>query len=76
MTDRTDHPETPSSEFICPGCGRPLRITLRSDMCFAGAQVYCADCERDYQQRRGKWADRFTTAGDSKAGASAASPEG
>jgi hypothetical protein len=49
----------PASEFICPGCGRPLAITLRSDMCFAEAQVYCAECERDYQQRRGKWADRF-----------------
>lgn len=51
---------TPTSEFICPGCGRPLAITLRSDMCFAEAQVYCDDCERDYQQRRGKWADLFT----------------
>jgi predicted RNA-binding Zn-ribbon protein involved in translation (DUF1610 family) len=61
MTDRTDHPETPASEFICPGCGRPLAITLRSDMCFAEAQVYCADCERDYQQRRGKWADLSAT---------------
>lgn len=46
----------PISEFVCPGCGRPLAITLRSDMCFAEAQVYCADCERDYQQRRGRWA--------------------
>ena len=46
----------PSGEFVCPGCGRPLAITLRSDMCFAEAQVYCADCERDYQQRRGRWA--------------------
>jgi hypothetical protein len=46
----------PTGEFVCPGCGRPLAITLRSDMCFAEAQVYCADCERDYQQRRGRWA--------------------
>ena len=46
----------PTSEFVCPGCGRPLAITLRSDMCFAEAQVYCADCERDYQERRGRWA--------------------
>ena len=46
----------PIGEFVCPGCGRPLAITLRSDMCFAEAQVYCADCERDYQERRGRWA--------------------
>ena len=46
----------PVSEFVCPGCGRPLAITLRSDMCFAEAQVYCADCEHDYQQRSGRWA--------------------
>lgn len=46
----------PASEFVCPGCGRPLAITLHSDMCFAEAQVYCADCERDYQERRGRWA--------------------
>ncbi len=46
----------PVGEFVCPGCGRPLTITLRSDMCFAEAQVYCADCERDYQERRGRWA--------------------
>jgi predicted RNA-binding Zn-ribbon protein involved in translation (DUF1610 family) len=52
-------PTEPASEFLCPGCGRPLAITLRSDMCFAEAQVYCADCERDFQQRRGKWADLF-----------------
>ena len=43
-------------EFRCPGCGRPLAITLHSTMCFAEALVYCADCERDYQQRRGRWA--------------------
>lgn len=49
---------TPVSEFLCPGCGRPLAITLRSDMCFAEAQTYCADCEREYQERRGKWARR------------------
>ena len=48
--------QAPVSEFVCPGCGRPLAITLRSDMCFAEAQVYCADCERDYQERRGRWA--------------------
>ncbi len=46
----------PIGEFVCPGCGRPLAITMRSDMCFAEAQVYCADCERDYQERRGRWA--------------------
>ena len=46
----------PAGEFVCPGCGRPLAITLRSDMCFAEAQVYCPDCERDYQERRGRWA--------------------
>ena len=55
MTDRTDHPEIPASEFICPGCGRPLDIVLHSTMCFAEAQVYCPDCERDYQQKRGQW---------------------
>ena len=43
------------SEFVCPGCGRPLAITLHSTMCFAEALVYCPDCERDYQQRRGQW---------------------
>ena len=52
---RADEP--PASEFICPGCGRPLAIALRSTMCFAEAQVYCDDCERDYQERRGQWAD-------------------
>ena len=46
----------PIGEFVCPGCGRPLAIALRSDMCFAEAQVYCADCERDYQERRDRWA--------------------
>jgi hypothetical protein len=56
------YPAEPASEFICPGCGRPLAITLRSDMCFAEAQVYCDDCERDYQQRRGKWTDLFAPA--------------
>ncbi len=51
-------PDTPTaapSEFICLGCGRPLALTLHSTMCFAEALVYCADCERDYQQRRGRW---------------------
>lgn len=47
-----------SCEFICPGCNRPLGITLRSTMCFAEAQIYCPACERDYQQRRGRWAAR------------------
>ncbi|MDP9371768.1 MAG: hypothetical protein M3Q65_04810 [Chloroflexota bacterium] len=47
----------PASEFLCPGCGRPLAVTLRSDMCFAEAQVYCPDCERDFQERRGRWAE-------------------
>ena len=45
-------------EFVCPGCGRPLNIVLRSTMCFAEAQVYCDECERDYQTGRGKWAER------------------
>jgi len=47
-------------EFICPGCGRPLDIVLHSTMCFAEAQVYCPDCERDYQRRRGQWGKRHT----------------
>ncbi len=51
-----DEQSATPSEFICPGCGRPLAITLRSTICFAEALVYCADCERDYQQRRGQWA--------------------
>lgn len=51
-----DEQGTAPSEFICPGCGRPLAITLHSTMCFAEALVYCADCERDYRQRRGQWA--------------------
>jgi len=42
-------PRRAMSEFICPGCGRPLQIALRSDMCFAKAQVYCDECERDYR---------------------------
>ena len=46
-----------ASEFICPGCGRPLAVALQSTMCFAEAQIYCPDCERDYQQRRGQWAE-------------------
>lgn len=50
-------PAVPPGEFRCPGCGQPLAITLRSDMCFAEAQVYCADCERDFQERRGRWAE-------------------
>jgi hypothetical protein len=49
-------PLATTSEFICAGCGRPLAITLHSTMCFAEALVYCPDCERDYQQRRGQWA--------------------
>lgn len=51
-----DEQSATPSEFICPGCGRPLAITLHSTMCFAEALVYCADCEHDYQQRRGQWA--------------------
>lgn len=74
MTERTDLPKSPTSEFICPGCGRPLAITLRSDMCFAEVQVYCDDCERDYQQRRGKWAEVFESVGES--GARGSEPEG
>jgi predicted RNA-binding Zn-ribbon protein involved in translation (DUF1610 family) len=48
-------PRRAVSEFICPGCGRPLQIALRSDMCFAEAQIYCDDCERDYREKRGRW---------------------
>lgn len=44
------------SEFICQGCGKPLLLTLHSDMCYAEALVFCPDCERDYQERRGRWA--------------------
>ncbi|MFN8514550.1 MAG: hypothetical protein U0232_05310 [Thermomicrobiales bacterium] len=65
----------PTSEFICPGCGRPLAITLRSDMCFAEAQIYCDDCERDYQQRRGKWDDLFTPVATDRTSTSSASIE-
>ena len=50
--------EQTQSEFLCPGCGRPLNITLHSTMCFAEAQVYCDECERDYQAGRGQWAER------------------
>ncbi len=50
-------PVLPRSEFICAGCGRPLYLVLHSDSCFAEALVYCPDCERDYQERRGKWAE-------------------
>ena len=50
-------PRRAVSEFVCPGCGRPLQIALRSDMCFAEAQIYCADCEQDYQEKRGRWAE-------------------
>ncbi len=50
-------PTTALSEFVCPGCDRPLNIALRSTMCFAEAQVYCPACERDYRQKRGKWAE-------------------
>lgn len=52
-----DEPAAPPSEFICPGCGRPLAIVLHSTMCFAEAQVYCDDCERDYREKRGRWAE-------------------
>lgn len=52
-----DEPTAPASEFLCPGCGRPLEIVLHSTMCFAEAQVYCADCERDYREKRGRWAE-------------------
>lgn len=41
-----------TSEFLCAGCSKPLHLTLRSDMCFAEALVYCPDCEREYQQQR------------------------
>ena len=52
-----DAPTTEPREFVCPGCGRPLDIALHSTMCFAEAQVYCPACERDYQQKRGKWVE-------------------
>lgn len=51
-------PISPPSEFVCPGCGCPLNIVLHSTMCFAEAQVYCPDCERDYQHKRGRWQGR------------------
>lgn len=51
-------PTIPPSEFVCSGCGRPLAIVLHSTMCFAEAQVYCPDCERDYQQRGSLWQER------------------
>jgi hypothetical protein len=59
MPDATapDAPTSPASEFLCSGCGRPLAITLNSTMCFAEAQVYCDDCERDYREKRGRWAE-------------------
>jgi len=47
----------PAGEFLCPGCRRPLSIALPDAMCFAAAQVYCPDCERDYRERRGRWAE-------------------
>ncbi|HEX5503501.1 MAG TPA: hypothetical protein VFW96_12825 [Thermomicrobiales bacterium] len=50
--------DLPPSEFVCAGCGRPLHITLHSDMCLAEAQVYCPECEAEYQERRGRWASR------------------
>lgn len=62
MQERAKSGERPRGEFLCPGCGRPLDIELRSGMCFAEAQVHCPACERDYQAGRGKWADRFTLA--------------
>jgi predicted RNA-binding Zn-ribbon protein involved in translation (DUF1610 family) len=52
-----DESNAPASEFLCPGCGRPLEIVLNSTMCFAEAQVYCDDCERDYREKRGRWAE-------------------
>lgn len=59
-TNRLDQPEPttapPPSEFRCPGCGTPLYLTLHSDFCLAEAQVFCPACERDYQERHGRWA--------------------
>jgi hypothetical protein len=55
-----DAPAGSTSEFICQGCGKPLRLTLHSDMCYAEALVFCPDCERDYQERRGRWAPEVT----------------
>ena len=57
VTPRSSPGDNGASEFICPGCGRPLAVALQSTMCFAEAQIYCPDCERDYQQRRGQWAE-------------------
>lgn len=55
-----DQPVVPApaavSEFSCPGCGRPLAVTLHGNVCFAEAQIFCPDCERDFQERRGRWA--------------------
>jgi hypothetical protein len=76
MTGRPSGTGEPVSEFICPGCGRPLALTLHSDMCFAEAQVYCADCEREYQGRRGKWADLFVTPRPESAGPATRSAKG
>lgn len=59
MNARTPSATPPASEFICPGCGRPLAIALRSQMCFAEAQTCCPGCERDYQEGRGRWANRW-----------------
>lgn len=57
VASRPSPEDNGASEFICPGCGRPLAVALQSTMCFAEAQVYCPACERDYQQRRGQWAE-------------------
>ncbi len=53
-----DAPGALAGEFVCPGCGRPLRITLHSDRGFAEAPVYCPEYERAYQERRGPWAPK------------------
>ncbi|MGN6699901.1 MAG: hypothetical protein ACTHMR_17245 [Thermomicrobiales bacterium] len=63
ITSRDRLEEAPAgstSEFICQGCGKPLHLTLHSDMCYAEALVFCPDCERDYQERRGRWAPETT----------------
>jgi hypothetical protein len=57
MAAHRDADAPPAGEFLCPGCGRPLAVVLRSSMSFAEAQVYCEACERDYRERRGTWAD-------------------
>lgn len=43
---------TPTSEFICSGCGGPLEVTPASDVCLMEAWRLCPNCERVDQARR------------------------